>query len=117
MLFRSDFHFNTMKENTITFLESNSEISIPDSLSKSIIKFGREEYDENDVQVFGGIKISRRQCVIINIKDNVWLYDLESTGTYLNDEKVNGKIPLIGFNKLKMGDVVYTITTDKHKLL
>ena len=112
-----DFHFNTMKENTITFLESNSEISIPDSLTKSIIKFGRGGYDENDVQVFGGVIISRRHCVIINCKDNVWLYDLDSIGTYLNDEKFTGKIPLIGFNKLKMGDVVYTITTDKHKLL
>lgn len=112
-----DFHFNTMKENTITFLESNSEITNPESLTKSIIKFGRGGYDENDVQVFGGVIISRRHCVIINCKDNVWLYDLESIGTYLNDEKFSGKIPLIGFNKLKMGDVVYTLTTDKHKLL
>jgi pSer/pThr/pTyr-binding forkhead associated (FHA) protein len=63
------------------------------------------------------ILLSRRHCVIINCKDDVWLYDLESTGTYLNDEKVNRKVPILGFNKLTIGAVEYTITTDKSKLL
>lgn len=112
-----DFHFNTMKENTVTFLDCN----IPDlnlsSTVKPIIKFGREGYDLNDYQVPGGNAISRRHCLIINSKDNVWLYDLDSTGTYINDEEVIDKIPIIGFNKLSIHDVDYTITTDKTKLL
>jgi pSer/pThr/pTyr-binding forkhead associated (FHA) protein len=55
--------------------------------------------------------------VLINTKDNVWLYDLESTGTYLNDEKITGKIPIISFNKLTIANVDFNLTTDKSKLL
>lgn len=112
-----DFHFNTIKENTFTFLELNIPDLILKSTVKPIIKFGREEYDLNDYQVPGGNAISRRHCLIINSKDNVWLYDLDSTGTYINDQEVIDKIPIIGFNKLSIHDVDYTITTDKTKLL
>jgi serine/threonine protein kinase len=112
-----DFHFNTIKENTITFLESNNENTNPETLSKPIIKFGRDGFNENDVEVSSGTSISRRHCVIINSKDNVWLYDLESTGTYLNDEEVINKTPLIGHNKLSISKIDFTLTTDKNKLL
>lgn len=112
-----DYHFNTIKENTITFLESNNKNTNPETISKAIIKFGREGFNENDVEVSSGTSISRRHCVIINSKDNVWLYDLESTGTYLNNEEVNNKIPLIGYNKLTVDKIDFTITTDKNKLL
>jgi pSer/pThr/pTyr-binding forkhead associated (FHA) protein len=60
---------------------------------------------------------SRRHCVIINTKDNLWLYDLESTDTYLNGEQVENKIPLIGYNKLTINDIYFNITIDKNKLL
>lgn len=112
-----DFQFNTLKENTITILETNNENVTPTSISEPIIKFGRTEYIQNNIEVSGGNAVSRRHCVIINSKDNVWLYDLESTGTDVNDEKIINKIPLIGFNKVKIDDVFFTITTDKSKLL
>jgi serine/threonine protein kinase len=112
-----DFQFNTLKENTITILETNNKIETQNSFNNPIIKFGREEYNQNDIQVSGSNAVSRRHCVIINSKDNVWLYDLESTGTEINDEIVNNKVPLIGYNKLKIKDIYFTITTDKSKLL
>lgn len=112
-----DFQFNTLKENTITILETNNENDTPTSISVPIIKFGRTEYIQNNIEVSGGNAVSRRHCVIINSKDNVWLYDLESTGTEVNDEKITNKTPLIGFNKVKIDDVFFTITTDKTKLL
>jgi serine/threonine protein kinase len=112
-----DFQFNTLKENTITILETNNKIDIPNSFNNAILKFGREEYNQNDIQVSGSNAISRRHCLIINTKDNVWLYDLESTGTKINDTIVTNKIPLIGHNKLKIKDVYFNLTTDKTKLL
>jgi serine/threonine protein kinase len=112
-----DFQFNTLKENTITILETNNENSTTTSISVPIIKFGRTEYYQNNIEVSGGNAISRRHCLIINSKDNVWLYDLESTGTELNDKKVINKTPLIGFNKIRINDVFFKITTDKTKLL
>jgi hypothetical protein len=112
-----DFQFNTMKENTITILETNNKIYSDKSLNYPIIKFGREEYNQNDIKVSGSNAVSRRHCVIINAKDNVWLYDLDSTGTELNDDIVSNKVPLIGHNKLKIKDIYFTLTTDKSKLL
>jgi serine/threonine protein kinase len=112
-----DFQFNTLKENTITILETNNKIDIPNSFNNAILKFGREEYNQNDIQVSGSNAISRRHCLIINTKDNVWLYDLESTGSKINDTIVTNKIPLIGHNKLKIKDVYFNLTTDKTKLL
>ncbi len=112
-----DFQFNTLKENTITILETNNQITTSNSFNIPILKFGREEYNQNDIQVSGSNAVSRRHCVIINTKDNVWLYDLESTGTEINDTIVTNKIPLIGYNKLKIKDIYFTLTTDKSKLL
>lgn len=112
-----DFQFNNMKENTITILETNNKIDTPNSFNNPILKFGREEYNQNDIQVSGSNAVSRRHCIIINTKDNVWLYDLESTGTEINDTIVTNKIPLIGHNKLRIKDIYFTLTTDKSKLL
>ena len=112
-----DFQFNILKENTITILETNNKIDTINSFNNTILKFGREEYNQNDIQVSGENAVSRRHCIIINTKDNVWLYDLESTGTEINDTIVANKIPLIGYNKLKIKDIHFTITTDKTKLL
>ncbi|MFE3849483.1 FHA domain-containing protein [Flavobacterium sp. LB3P45] len=112
-----DFQFNTLKENTISILETNNKIETQNSFNNPIIKFGREDYNENDIQVAGSNAVSRRHCIIINTKDNVCLYDLESTGTCVNDEKVSNKTPLIGFNTICINKVYFTITTDKNKLL
>jgi len=112
-----DFQFNNMKENTITILETNNKVQTPSTFNNPIIKFGREEYNQNDIKVSGSNAVSRRHCVIINTKDNVWLYDLESTGTEVNDEIIANKIPLIGYNNLKINDIYFKLTTDKTKLL
>lgn len=111
------FQFNTLKTNTITILNTNNKVVTPNSFNNPIIKFGREEYEQNDIQVSGSNAVSRRHCVIINSKDNVWLYDLESTGTIVNEEIVTNKVPLIGYNTLKIRDIFFNLTTDKTKLL
>ena len=113
-----DFNFNIITKNTITFLNSNNNKSSIGSFDKPIIRMGREGYEMNDLKVPIGESVSRRHCLIINSKDDVWLYDLESTtGTFLNGERVRNKVPIIGVNKLTVGDVEFTITTDNTKLL
>jgi hypothetical protein len=37
-----DFQFNTLKENTITILETNNDNATPTSLSQPIIKFDEQ---------------------------------------------------------------------------
>ena len=112
-----DFQFNTLKENTITILETNNKVQTSSTFNNPIIKFGREEYNQNDIKVSGSTAVSRRHCVIINTKDNVWLYDLDSTGTEINDELVINKVPLIGHNTIKIKDIYFALTTDKTKLI
>ncbi len=112
-----DYRFLKMTDNTLHFIESNEPDGKVGSTQKSIIKFGRQDYEVNDVQVSGGSAISRRHSLIVNCKDDVWLYDLDSTGTYLNGERIKNKAPMIGLNKIKIGKAEYTITTDKSKLL
>jgi len=54
--------------------------------------------------------------VIVNFKDDIWIYDLNSTGTYVNDKRINLKSPLIGRNMVRLGKVEYEFTNDKSKL-
>lgn len=82
-----------------------------------IITFGRESFEANDIKVPGGNSISRRHCLIVNAKDDVWLYDLDSTGTSVNGVKVDRKSALIGRNNIRIGKNEYDITNDKTKLL
>ena len=112
-----DYRFLKLGENILHFIENTGDNGQVGDTHKTIIKFGREGYEANEVKVPGGTSISRRHCIIINCKDDVWLYDLESTGTYLNDNRVIRKAPLIGLNKIRVGNAEYTITTDKSKLL
>ena len=58
-----------------------------------------------------------RRGVIVNCRDDVWLYDLNSTGTYLNGERVNGKVPLVGRNIVRIGNKEFNITSDKDSLI
>ena len=112
-----DFRFNNFKPGTIYCTATNLTSNEIGEMSAPIIKIGRSTFPGNDIKVPGGTSISRRNSVIINCKDDVWLYDLESTGTYLNEEKVIGKVPLIGKNTIRIGNAEYELTNDKDKLL
>lgn len=112
-----DYRFHKMSLNTLHFIQSNTPDGKTGHTEKQIIKFGRKEIEANDVKVPGGTSISRRHCLIINCKDDVWLYDLGSTGTYVNDYLVKDKLPLIGLNTIRIGKFEYQITSDKSKLL
>lgn len=112
-----DYRFNKFNEATFYCTDIKGEEFKSGETRKPIIKFGRKGYDTNDVKVSGGTAISRRHCVIVNSKDDVWIYDLASTGTYVNGERVKGKIPLVGKNIIRIGNSEYEFTNDKTKLL
>ena len=65
----------------------------------------------------GATNISRRHSLIINCKDDIWIYDLDSvSGTFINNEKINYKAPLIGKNKIRIGNVEFEVTNDEGRL-
>ena len=89
----------------------------PKQIQQVIVTCGREGYQVNDLQIPGSTNVSRRHCLIVNCRDDVWLYDLESTGTHVNGERVSGKLPLVGRNAILVGSNEFIITTDEDSLL
>lgn len=82
-----------------------------------VITIGRAGYSVNDIQVSGSTAVSRRHCLIVNSKNDVWLVDLNSTGTYIGDTRVQSKARLIGVSKVRVGKSELIIKSDKTKLL
>lgn len=113
-----DYRFNQYNTSNL-FVKVNPSGSKPKELvfTQPIIKIGRKGYEINEIEVPGKIIISRRHCVLINYRNDIWLYDLGSIGTYVNDEKIATKMPLIGRNTLRIGTVTIEITNEPNKLL
>jgi pSer/pThr/pTyr-binding forkhead associated (FHA) protein len=84
---------------------------------KPIFTFGRKGCVANDFQIPGDNAVSRRHCLIVNYKHDVWLYDLGSTGTRVNDLLVKGKVPLVGLNTIRIAGLEYNVAADTDKLL
>jgi len=56
--------------------------------------------------------VSRRHCVIVNYPDDVWIYDLASTcGTFINSERICGKMFLLGVCELTVGRYGMRVTS------
>ena len=112
-----DYRFNDFKTSTLYCTNNNLETFKTGETQKAIITLGRDNYHVNDVRLPGGSAISRRHCVIVNCKDDVWLYDLNSTGTYVNTERVHHKVSLRGRKTITIGNTILETTTDKNKLI
>lgn len=112
-----DYRFKTFHPGEIYITDLSFSGQNTNLISEPIIRIGREQFKGNDLEVPGGTSISRRHCLIINCKDDIWLCDLSSTGTYVNDEKVNWKVPLVGKNIIRIGNTEYEVTNDRTKLL
>jgi len=119
-LIQNKLLFQEYKFRNIENSKNTLEISIADKkykVSNSLISFGRKGYDYNIFSQFDSNSVSRRHFAIVNMKNNVWLYDLDSTGVYVDGQKVNQKCFLLGFHKIKFGDYEIEVKTDEQILL
>jgi serine/threonine protein kinase len=72
-----------------------------DDYSQTIVTIGRTS--SNTISIPDN-SVSRRHCVIVNYPNDVWIYDLDSTvGTFINGERVYGKMFLLGVCELTVG--------------
>jgi len=85
-----DYRFRNFHPGTLYVTNNSSPAQNSVAITEPIIKVDREYFQVNDRCVPGGTSISRRHCLIINCIDDVWLYNLDGTGTFVNDEWVNG---------------------------
>ncbi len=113
----ADYRFIMGKRSKLYINDKDSPGIELEEYNNWFIKFGRAGYSANTIEVPGEYNVSRRHCVIINTKDDVWLYDLNSTGSYLNGKRVENKIQIIGLSYLQICNTTYSITTDRNKLL
>jgi serine/threonine protein kinase len=118
LFMESRFESLATSRSILTIVDSNQKNMIGRKFSGKIILLGREGYPVNDIQIPDGTVISRRHAVIINQKDDLWLYDLQSaTGVRVNDYIVNGKIQLVGVSKIEIGKYWYRVTGDEGRLI
>jgi serine/threonine protein kinase len=111
-----DYRFNTFTGNTLYFTDSNIPNGIPEHSNEAIIKIGRAYAGQNDIEISCESSVSRRHCLIINCKDDVWIYDLASTGTYVDEQKLTEKMPLNGKHIIRIGKSEFAVTNDKSLL-
>lgn len=112
-----DYRFRKLTPSSLFLSDTPKGPQKPRQVNKLILTFGRDGYRANDVQVAGGPNVSRRHCVVVNCRDDVWLYDLDSTGTSVNGQRVKGKVPLVGRSIVRVGSKEFVITNDKGNLL
>lgn len=114
LLFHEYRFLNFLKPtNTIVFQVGDQEYEE----NKMVISFGRKGFTQNDYDLFNDPEVSRRHFVIINQKDNVWLYDLGSwSGVYIDGVKVQQKTFLLGRHIITFGKQEVILKTNKHKL-
>lgn len=61
--------------------------------------------------------VSRRHAVIVNICNEIWLHDLNSTvGTWIDGIRVRGKQPLMGVHDVKLGNEMLRVWS-RHDLM
>jgi serine/threonine protein kinase len=113
-----NLEFKKTQGSEIIVLDSNIPGLVNKTFLTSIIKIGRDGFYCNEILIPGGNNISRRHAVIINQKNDCWIYDLDSySGTLVNGEQVNGKMPLVGVSKICIGDFWMLVTNDRERLI
>ena len=98
------FNQNNISDNYISLSYNDIKQKI---INKNIICFGRKGFDV-DISISDSTLISRRHFVIINFKNDVWLYNLSGLGTIVDGEKITDKVFL---------NSSHTINVDGNKIL
>lgn len=82
-----------------------------------IITIGRYGYLGNTIPYFTDTSISRLHFLIVNSKNDVWLYNLSQLGTFVDDEIIKKKKFLHGLHHIRSGIYEFTLKTDEELLL
>lgn len=118
LFMESRFEHIDIDNSFLTILDSNLLPCVGRVFRENIISFGRIGYGSNHIQIPDGTVISRRHALIINQKNDTWIYDLGSyTGVKLNGEKIKEKAQIIGVCTIEIGGYWFRVTGDHEKLI
>lgn len=112
-----EFKFRNLHQskNTISVEVHGDEVIT--NCSSHIISFGRKGYDYNTFSLFDDTMVSRRHFVIVNQKNNVWMYNMSGLGSMLNGVKVMDKVFLHGRCEIELGKYKVIVKSDSIMLL
>lgn len=113
----ADYRFHKLQLGDLYFTNDNPACVFLNDFPLFIIKIGRKGYGGNIIAVEESTAVSRRHCLLINAKDDYWLYDLNSTGVLLDGKKIESKVAIIGLKKITIHNTEIKVNTDKSKLL
>jgi tetratricopeptide (TPR) repeat protein len=118
----SKLFFREYRFEKIGSSENTVEININKTGQKylfkdKIITIGRYGYLGNTIPYFTDTSISRLHFLIVNSKNDVWLYNLSQLGTFVDGEAIKKKKFLHGLHHMKSGIYEFTIKTDEELLL
>ena len=82
---------------------------------KHVISIGRKGF--NNTFSVGDSSVSRRHLVIVNKKNDVWLYDMSTLGTFVNGIKVQRRFFLLGRCEIQAGRKTIFVKSDRNLLL
>lgn len=91
LLFQEVRH-ESLKDDMNRFWLDNLDHNNQRVVTKAIATIGRTGF-QNDIE-FGNTKVSRKHAIIINQKNDLWIYDLNSTGIWVDGIKVKKRVPL-----------------------
>lgn len=106
-----DLTKNPKYNDTLEISQGGKVINLPPN---SIITIGRKDF--NNTIELSGLSVSRKHCAIIPLKKETWLYDLNSTGTFIDNQKVQNRVLLTHKHEIDIGQHSLTINVDKNKL-
>jgi len=109
-------HYNLTKakanNDLLTISVNNAEL---DYIPIGYITIGRTGY-ENDIE-FDGTLISRKHCLIFALKNENWIYNLDSTtGTFVDDKRISNRMRLTHKHIIKIGDNELIVNVDRNKM-
>jgi serine/threonine protein kinase len=104
-----------LKTNTIEIIATGNDFKY--HINDKLIPVGRWGYQMNKIKELESSSISRRHFILINSKNDIWLYNLSQTGTIVDGEKIMDKKFLHGLHHIRIGDTELSIKTDANLLL
>jgi serine/threonine protein kinase len=117
---KSKLLFQEYRFKNVDAAHNEIEIKINDqyyTTAEKVVTFGRQGYEFNAYSEFEGSNVSRRHFLIVNKKNTVWLYDLDSTGIRVDGERVNHKFFLNGLHEVGFGGHSILIKSDSSLLV
>jgi tetratricopeptide (TPR) repeat protein len=80
-----------------------------------VVALGRDPTNDYVLEVND---VSRWHGVVVNFRENVWLYDLDSTyGTSLDGKPFNGRVLIDGVHEVKAASTTFTIVSAEDRLV